>query len=314
MTKWLITGGAGYIGSHVVRKFQEHGHEVAIFDDFSTGSSEFLPRDVQVITGDIRDSSALAQALEGAGGVVHLAGYKYASESVKYPKETLDVNVNGTQNLLQQMRIANIHKLIFSSSSSVYGKPADLPATEVTKIQPESPYAESKVLAENLITAEPGLNSVILRYFNVVGSGYSEINDRSPYNLFPIVIEKFANRIPALITGSDFDTPDGTAIRDYIHVSDIATAHLKAANYLDQNSPIKLIANLSTGVGYSVLQIMNEFKSQLGDAFTFDFVPRRIGDPAVIYGDSQLARTELGWSPQFVLKDMVASAIQVANL
>ena len=192
--------------------------------------------------------------------------------------------------------------------------PAVLPATETSKIQPESPYAESKVSAENLIGSETNLGAVILRYFNVVGSGYKEINDLSPYNLFPIIIEKFKQRSPALITGSDFDTPDGTAIRDYIHVSDIATAHLNAANYLDNNSSQKLIANLSTGTGYSVLQVMNEFKSQLGDCFSFDFVPRRIGDPAVIYGDSELARVELGWSPQFTLKDMVASAIRGANL
>ncbi len=314
MMKWLVTGGAGYIGSHVVRTFQEHGYEVSVLDDFSTGSRNFLPENTKIFTGDIRDSNAVAESLAEVNGVVHLAGYKYASESVKYPEETLDVNRNGTRNLLEQMRITGTQKIIFSSSSSVYGTPSELPATEASKIQPQSPYAESKVQAEQIINEDEKVSSVNLRYFNVVGSGYQDIFDKSPFNLFPIITRRYREHLPSLITGSDFNTPDGTAIRDYIHVTDIASAHLDAAKYLEENHLVKLTLNLSTGTGYSVLEIMNEFKKQLGDKFNFEFAPRRNGDPAVIYGDSQLAKSKLGWSPEFTLKDMVASAIQVSNL
>ena len=316
MKKWLVTGGAGYIGSHVAHDLVKAGAEVIVFDDLSTGYESFVPTGATLVKANLNDTAKLKAAMAGVYGVIHLAAYKYASESVTHPLENHESNVVGTFNLLKVMQEQGVNNLIFSSSAGVYGSLEKLPATEESVCEPESPYASSKLMGEMMIkevvaakNPKAPLQAISLRYFNVVGSSYPHLSDKSPFSLFSIIMNKFKNGETPLITGKDFPTPDGTPIRDYIHVGDISSAHVLAAQYMEKNPAGYEVLNLSTGTGISVLEVMNEFKKQLGDSFTFDYTGRRPGDPTASYGDATKAKKLLGWQAQENLSSMVSSVI-----
>ena len=309
---WLVTGGAGYIGSHVVRALGEAGLATVVLDDLSSGHESFLPKGVPFVRGTILDGSLVLQALEDheVTGVIHVAGYKYAGVSVSRPLHTYAQNVTGTATLLAAMASREIDRIVFSSSAAVYGTPTTELVTEDTPKNPQSPYGESKLIGEWLLKDQAvaaGLRHTSLRYFNVVGSGDPELYDSSPHNLLPLVFTALVEgRIPK-INGTDYPTPDGTCVRDYIHVSDLALAHVAAAQRLDAGEPLEPAYNLGSGTGVSVGEIMAAVAVATGIAFTPESAPRRPGDPARIVAAGDLAARDLGWAMRHTLAQMVES-------
>jgi UDP-glucose 4-epimerase len=308
---WLVTGGAGYIGAHVVRCLQESGRDVVVLDDLSSGHEQFVPDGVPLVHGSVTEPAAVARALAGASGVVHLAGFKYAGVSVERPLHTYAQNVSGTQVLLAGMLDAEVPALVFSSSAACYGTPDVDIVTERTPTRPESPYGESKLIGEWLIrdvARVSPLRHTSLRYFNVVGSGYDEVYDTSPHNLFPVVLKALTEgRLPH-VNGTDYDTPDGSCVRDYVHVQDLALAHVAAAHALEAGTDLELVYNLGSGDGLSVLQLMESVARVTGIDFEPVRAPRRPGDPARIVASGELAAGDLGWQMRHGVDDMVASA------
>ncbi|WP_258724605.1 UDP-glucose 4-epimerase GalE [Cellulomonas sp. NS3] len=310
---WLVTGGAGYIGSHVVRAFREAGLAAVVLDDLSSGHAEFVPDDVPLVLGSILDTDLVADALavHGVVGVVHLAGFKYAGISVERPLHTYAQNVTGTAHLLSAMASQGVEKIVFSSSAAVYGTPDTDLVTEATPTSPESPYGESKLIGEWLLRDQgraTGLQHTSLRYFNVVGSATPDLYDTSPHNLFPLVLDALvAGRTPR-INGTDYPTPDGTCVRDYIHVADLATSHVAAAQALAEGRELERVYNLGSGDGVSVAQIMTAMADVTGIAFEPERAARRPGDPARIVASGELAARDLDWRMRHSLTDMVASA------
>lgn len=235
---WLVTGGAGYIGSHVVRAFRARGIDVVVIDDLSTGHRAFVPDEVPFIEGTILDAHLVRRAFgdHEITGVIHIAGFKYAGVSVERPLHTYEQNVNATGTLLAEMHRAGVNVIVFSSSAAVYGTPDTDLVSENTPTRPDSPYGESKLVAEWLLRDQKvavGLVPTSLRYFNVVGSGYPDIVDMSPHNLFPLVFDALRHSRVPRIYGDDYATPDGTCVRDYVHVSDVAASHVAAALQLE---------------------------------------------------------------------------------
>lgn len=310
---WLVTGGAGYIGSHVVKAFTAAGVDCLIVDSLASGHRSFVPPDVPLVVASILDTGTVARAMteHHVTGVVHLAGFKYAGVSVREPLLTFEQNVEGTLSLLRAMETADVGCLVFSSSAAVYGTPKVERVTEETPTAPESPYGESKLAGEWLIRDQgiaKGLKHTSLRYFNVVGSGSPELYDSSPHNLFPLVIRALAAGQTPKIFGSDYSTPDGTCIRDYVHVSDLATSHVAAARALDSGVPLERVYNLGSGDGVSVRQIMDTVRQVTGIDFEPEIAPRRPGDPDRIVAAGDLAARDLDWRMRHTLEDMVSSA------
>ncbi|WP_030485841.1 UDP-glucose 4-epimerase GalE [Nocardioides aequoreus] len=310
---WLVTGGAGYIGSHVVRAFVEQGLEVVVLDDLSSGHRAFVGDDAAFVEGSILDTDLVARTLRehAVEGVVHLAGFKYAGVSVERPLHTYEQNVTGTAHLLAAMAETGVDALVFSSSAATFGTPDVDLVTEETPTRPESPYGESKLVGEWLIrdhAVATGLRHTSLRYFNVVGSGSDDLYDTSPHNLFPIVFDLLlAGRTPR-INGDDYDTPDGTCVRDYVHVADLAHSHAVAARRLAAGEELQPVYNLGSGEGVSVAQIMDAVRRVTGIDFTPEIAPRRPGDPARIVATGEAAARDLDWRMRHTLDDMVASA------
>lgn len=310
---WLVTGGAGYIGSHVVRAFREEDIEVVVVDDLSSGHAEFVPGDVPFYRGTILDRDLLETIFREhtITGVVHVAGFKYAGVSVQRPLHTYEQNVTATAVLLAAMHEAGVDAIVFSSSAAVYGTPDTDLVTEETAKAPESPYGESKLIGEWLLRDQGiavGLRHTSLRYFNVVGSGSVELRDTSPHNLFPMVFDALVEGRTPRINGDDYPTPDGTCVRDYIHVSDLAVSHVAAAKRLDAGRSIEPVYNLGSGDGVSVGQIMAAVASVTGKPFTPEVGPRRVGDPARIVASGELAARDLDWRMRHTLPEMVGSA------
>jgi len=310
---WLVTGGAGYIGAHVVRAFRQQGIDVVVVDDLSSGHAEFVPSDVPFYRGTILDAGLLARifAENPVSGVVHVAGFKYAGVSVQRPLHTYEQNVTATAVLLGAMQEAGVDAIVFSSSAAVYGTPDVDIVTETTPKSPESPYGESKLIGEWLLRDQgvaTGLRHTSLRYFNVVGSGEPGLRDTSPHNLFPLVFDALVEGRTPRINGDDYPTPDGTCVRDYIHVADLATSHVAAAKRLDAGEPIEPVYNLGSGDGVSVGQIMSTVAEVTGIRFTPEVGPRRAGDPARIVASGELAARDLDWTMRHTLDDMVRSA------
>lgn len=317
---WLLTGGAGYIGSHIVRAFRAAGREVVVLDDLSSGFRAFVPDDVVLHEGRLEDPVAVAAALDAQplDGVIHLGGLKYAGESVHVPLDFYRANVEGTRVLLEAMAAREIDRLVFSSSSATYGTAESEIVDEDEPQRPESPYGESKLIGEWLIRdqarARPSLRHTSLRYFNVVGSGPVQdgvaLVDHSPYNLFPLVFRALAaGRRPKLF-GDDYPTPDGSCIRDYVDVADLAEAHLRAAVLLDDGIELERAYNVGRGEGVSVRQILDAILGQVATAGVdgYDVVPRRAGDPARIVGSAARIERDFGWKPSLDLAAMVAGA------
>jgi UDP-glucose 4-epimerase len=309
----LVTGGAGYIGSHVVRAFLAEGIDVVVVDDLSSGHEEFVPPTVPFYRGTILDGELLERIFREntISGVVHVAGFKYAGVSVQRPLHTYEQNVTATAVLLAAMQEAGVDAIVFSSSAAVYGTPDVDTVTEATPKSPESPYGESKLIGEWLLRDQgvaAGLRHTSLRYFNVVGSGDPSLRDTSPHNLFPLVFDALvAGRTPR-INGDDYPTPDGTCVRDYIHVADLAVSHVAAAKRLDAGEPVEAVYNLGSGDGVSVGEIMSTVASLTGIAFTPEVGPRRPGDPARIVASGELAARDLDWKMRHSLDEMVGSA------
>jgi UDP-glucose 4-epimerase len=310
---WLVTGGAGYIGSHVVRAFLAEGIDVVVLDDLSSGHAEFVPAGVPFVRGTLLDTDLLAKTFadHSIDGVVHVAGFKYAGVSVTRPLHTYEQNVTATALLLAAMQDAGVGRIVFSSSAAVYGTPFTDLVTEETAKSPESPYGESKLIGEWLLRDQAvaaGLAHTSLRYFNVVGSGATELRDTSPHNLFPMVFEALIEGRTPRINGNDYQTEDGTCVRDYIHVADLAVSHVAAARRLGAGEEIAPVYNLGSGDGVSVGQIMSTVASVTGIPFTPEIGPRRTGDPDRIVASGELAARDLDWKMRHSLEDMVRSA------
>jgi UDP-glucose 4-epimerase len=310
---WLVTGGAGYIGSHVVRAFRQAGTPVVVLDSLTSGHAEFVPADVPFVIGSVLDGDLVRHTLveHDVTGVVHLAGFKYAGVSVSKPLLTYQQNVTGTVTLLEQMQSTGIDQIVFSSSAAAYGTPDVDLVTETTPTSPESPYGESKLIGEWLLADQEkaaGLRHTSLRYFNVVGSATPELYDTSPHNLFPVVLSMLTQGRTPQINGGDYPTPDGTCVRDYIHVEDLAATHLAAASALTDGRSLERVYNLGSGDGVSVRQIMTMIAEVTGMAFEPEVVARRSGDPARIVASGDLAARDLGWRMNHDLRSMVASA------
>lgn len=314
MSGWLVTGGAGYIGAHVVRALQDKGLEPVVIDDLSSGQARFVPAGVPFVRGTILDTGLVEATLRehDSDGVIHVAGYKYAGVSVERPLHTYEQNVTGTANVLTAMERAGVNLLVFSSSAAVYGTPTTDIVTEDSPHHPESPYGESKLIAEWLIRdvarAREAFRGVSLRYFNVVGSATDAVYDASPHNLFPLVIEALLEGRTPRINGVDYATEDGTCVRDYVHVADVAASHVAAALALSQGRDLRPAYNLGSGDGLSVRQIMDAMARVTGIPFTPELGARRPGDPARIVADGSAAAADLDWKMRLSVDDMVASA------
>jgi UDP-glucose 4-epimerase len=310
---WLITGGAGYIGSHVVKAFLDAGRDVVVLDSLAAGHERFVPAAVPFVRASILDSEVVREAIadHGVVGVVHLAAYKYAGVSVAKPLLTYQQNVTGTVQLLEAMHASGIDKIVFSSSAATYGTPDVDVVSEATPTAPESPYGESKLICEWLLRDQEratGLHHTSLRYFNVVGSADKALYDQSPHNLFPLVLSALAEGRTPRINGDDYPTPDGTCVRDYVHVADLAISHLAAATALEEGRRLEPVYNLGSGDGVSVRQIMEAVAEVTGIDFEPEVGPRRAGDPARIVASGQLAARDLDWKMRHSIREMVASA------
>ncbi len=310
---WLVTGGAGYIGSHVVRAMTQAGLPVVVIDDLSTGLARFVPSTVPFVRASLLDADLVAATLRDhdVRGVVHIAGFKYAGVSVTEPLHTYQQNVSAFVTLLTAMADHGVDNLVFSSSAAVFGTPDVELVTETTPVDPQSPYGESKLVGEWLLRdvgLASGLRHTSLRYFNVVGSGAPDLYDASPHNLFPLVLDMLYRGATPQINGTDYATPDGTCVRDYIDVSDLAVAHAAAARRLAAGEPVEPVYNLGSGRGTSVREIMTAVRTVTGIDFEPAVRPRRPGDPARIVASGELAARDLGWSMRHSLEEMVESA------
>ncbi len=310
---WLVTGGAGYIGAHVVRAFRDEGLSPVVVDDLSSGHRQFVPEDVPFVEGTILDEALLADVMarHDVGGVVHVAGFKYAGVSVQRPLHTFEQNVTGTARLLSAMQTSGVGAIVFSSSAATYGTPSTEIVTEESPTRPESPYGESKLIGEWLLRDQAvatGLRHTSLRYFNVVGSASDELLDTSPHNLFPLVLDALAEGRTPKIYGNDYPTPDGTCVRDYVHVGDLAISHVAAAKALAAGRPLEPVYNLGSGNGVSVAEIMTAISRITGIAFEPEIHPRRPGDPARIVALGELAARDLDWAMRHSLDDIVEGA------
>jgi UDP-glucose 4-epimerase len=318
---WLVTGGAGYIGSHVVRALTASGRSVVVLDDLSSGHREFVPSETTLIEGSIVDRGTVDKAIsaalaEGGGpvrGVVNLAGFKYAGVSVQRPLHTYLQNVTGMQVLLEAMQAAEVPAMVFSSSAATYGTPDVDLVTEATATDPESPYGQSKLIGEWLlhdVEVAGNLQHTSLRYFNVVGSGDSALYDTSPHNLFPRILAALTDGETPVVFGTDYPTPDGSCVRDYVHVQDVALAHVAAVDALEAGRPLERVYNLGSGDGLSVLEIMAAVARVTGTPFEPERRDRRPGDPARIVASGELAARDLDWKMRHDVDAMVSSAWQ----
>jgi UDP-glucose 4-epimerase len=314
---WMVTGGAGYIGAHVVRAMVADGWPVMVYDDLSTGSTEHVPDGVPLVVGSVLDRQLLDTALHdhAVTGVVHIAAKKNVGESVERPLYYYRENVTGLQVMLEAMAAAEVNRLVFSSSAAVYGMPDTDLVTEDTPCAPMSPYGETKLIGEWLIRAAGrayGLRSVSLRYFNVAGAAEPALADTGVFNLVPMVFQRLEVGESPQIFGDDYPTPDGTCIRDYIHVQDIASAHLGAARRLaDAGAGAALTLNIGRGEGVSVREMVERIlKVTNKEDVVAEVTARRPGDPAGVVASADRIREELGWSAQYGVDAMIESAWQ----
>jgi UDP-glucose 4-epimerase len=323
MSRVLVTGGAGYIGSHTCIELMAAGHDVTIVDNFCNSKPAVLERIAQItrskpvfIQADVRDRSALDDIFDAGDyeAVIHFAGLKAVGESVAKPLEYYDNNVSGTIALCQAMHRCGVRTLVFSSSATVYGDPGQLPLTEDAHLSVTNPYGRSKLMVEDVLRdlaiAAPGWRIALLRYFNPIGAHESGLIGEDPRgvpnNLLPYVAQVAVGKLKKLrVFGADYATPDGTGVRDYIHVCDLANGHVAALRYLAEHAGVTT-ANLGTGQGYSVLQVVRAFEQASGRPVPYELAPRRSGDIAACYADPALAEKLFGWRARFDIERMCA--------
>jgi UDP-arabinose 4-epimerase len=309
----LVIGGAGYIGSHAARALKHAGHEVIVFDNLSTGY-EFLAAGFELVKGDVLDADALARVLPRADAIMHFAAHAYVGESVMNPAKYFRNNVEGGLSLLNTAREAGVKKIIFSSTCAVYGEPARVPIEENTPRQPVNPYGVSKLFFEQALEAYDrayGFRFASLRYFNAAGADESgeigELHDPETH-LIPLALRAAAGLGAALqVFGSDYPTPDGTCIRDYIHVNDLATAHVKALEHLAAGKE-SFAVNVGTGRGFSVQEVISAVEEVTGKSVPRKMAPRRVGDPPALVANPAKAQALLQWKATRGLRDVVATA------
>lgn len=323
----LVTGGAGYIGSHTCVELLNEGYEVVVLDNLCNSSREALNR-VEEITGktvkfyetDLLDQPEVKRVFdsEAIDAVIHFAGLKAVGESVEKPLEYYHNNITGTLILCDEMRRHGVKNIVFSSSATVYGDPAFIPITEACpKGQITNPYGQTKGMLEQILTdinrADPEWNVMLLRYFNPIGAHESgrigEDPKGIPNNLVPYIAQVAVGKLDHLnVFGDDYDTPDGTGVRDYIHVVDLAKGHVKAVEKMMGDKKGVNIYNLGTGVGYSVLQVLHAYEKACGKTLPYEIKPRRAGDIATCYSDCAKAKEELGWTAQKGIEEMCADS------
>lgn len=309
----LVTGGAGYIGSHAAYALRRRGHQVRIYDSLVTGHAR-LVEGFDLVVGDIGDTPRLATAVDGVDAVMHFAAYAYVGESVSNPRKYFDNNVRSALAMLNAVVDAGIRKFIFSSTCATYGVPAQVPIPDTTPRNPVNPYGATKLCFEHALSAYDvayGIRSVCLRYFNAAGADESgctgELHDPETH-LIPLALQAAAGTNRELrIFGNDYPTPDGTCIRDYIHVSDLADAHVLALEYLASGGQSECL-NLGTGQGHSVQEVVEAVERITGRPVRRRIDPRRPGDPPVLVADASRARTVLGWQPSRSLDDCIRTA------
>ena len=312
---WLVTGGAGYIGAHVVQALHAQGERAVVLDDLSTGSRERVPDDAVFVQGSILDEDVVRRALadNSVAGIIHIAAKKQVGESVERPLHYYEENVEGTRRLLHAAVDAGVESFVFSSSAATYGMPDVDVVDEDSPTAPMSPYGTTKLICEWMsrdVAAATGLRVIALRYFNVAGAATPELGDPGIFNLVPMVFRELANGAPPKVFGNDYPTPDGTCIRDYIHVCDIADAHVAALQQLaagDVDDAFR-VYNIGRGSGSSVLEVIDVIGQVTGLDVTPQFVDRRPGDPARVVASVDRIAKDLGWSSRFDLEDMVSSA------
>ncbi|MDL2327090.1 UDP-glucose 4-epimerase GalE [Ruminococcaceae bacterium OttesenSCG-928-A11] len=322
----LVTGGAGYIGSHTCVELLNSGHEVVVADNLVNSSEEALRR-VEQITGkkvkfynvDLCDAAEAARVFKenpGIDAVIHFAALKAVGESVQKPREYYTNNLVNTMTVLNAMRDAGVHNFVFSSSATVYGDPASVPVREDFPTSATNPYGATKLFIERILTdichADPAFNAALLRYFNPIGAHPSgkigEDPAGIPNNLVPYIAQVAVGKLDHVnVFGDDYPTPDGTGVRDYIHVVDLARGHVDALKKLSQNCGL-FVCNLGTGTGYSVLEVIAAYAKACGKDIPYKIGPRRAGDIATVYADPALAKKELGWQAQYGIEEMCADS------
>ena len=310
MTRILVTGGAGYVGSTATAILADRGYEVVVFDDLSMGHADAVDPRATFIEGTLLDPDALRAALVGCEAVIHFAGKSLVGESVEKPDLYHHVNVDGTANLLDAMSIHGIDKIVFSSSAATYGQPVDDPITEESAAAPTNPYGASKLEIDKMITAR-GISAISLRYFNVAGAyksanGWLAERHNPETHLIPLVLRATAEN-PLKIFGTDWDTKDGTCIRDYVHVVDLIEAHILALGALKPH--VHEIVNLGSGGGYSVREVISVASKVLGREVPAVESPRRVGDPGTLVASIVKAKSLLGWEPTRDLETMISDAV-----
>jgi UDP-glucose 4-epimerase len=315
MANWLVTGGAGYIGAHVVQALHAQGERAVVLDDLSTGTRDRVPDEAVFVQGSILDEDVVRRALgdNAVAGIIHIAAKKQVGESVERPLHYYEENVEGTRRLLAAAVDAGVESFVFSSSAATYGMPDVDVVDEDSPTVPMSPYGTTKLVCEWMsrdVAVATGLRVVALRYFNVAGAASPQLADPGVFNLVPMVFRELAQGERPKVFGNDYPTPDGTCIRDYIHVCDIADAHVAALQQLAAGGVEGSfrVYNIGRGEGSSVLEVIDVIGRVTGLDVTPQFVDRRPGDPArVVAGVDRIAK-DLGWTSSFDLEEMVSSA------
>jgi len=315
---WLITGGAGYIGAHVVQASLKSGRQVIVLDDLSTGVADRVPSGIEIEKVTLSDAGAIEAvfAKHEIQGVIHLAAKKKVGESVERPDYYWEENVGGFQNLVAAMKSHGVKNLVFSSSAAVYGAPDLEPGQTISELyscSPINPYGltklEGEIISEALSVSD-GFKVAALRYFNVAGAGKPELGDQFAFNLVPIVFEAIDGKLSPKVFGNDYNTADGSCIRDYVHVQDLAEAHVAAMDLVESMSPGFEAINIGTGVGASVFEVLAMIQGVTSVELNSEIVSRRAGDPAALVADVSKAKEILDWESRYGLRAIVESAWQ----